>query len=126
MAGGVGSGTSSVGRGPGGTGLVPGAVGAGGVGTGIPKPGKSKQQPCFGLASSQNLHAWNTQTQTFFFCVLSRALTLTGYAAGGAGVLPGGGMPANVFTLQPADGSNCYRVLFFVLTQAYITPVELE
>lgn len=92
MAGGVGSGTSSGGRGPGGTGLVPGA---GGAGTGIPKPGKSKQQPCFGLASFQN--AWNTQTQTFS-CALSRALTLTGYAAGGAGVLPGGGTLSNIFT----------------------------
>lgn len=44
-AGGVGSGTSSVGGGPGGTGLVPGAAASGGVGTGVPKPGKSKQQP---------------------------------------------------------------------------------
>lgn len=37
--------------------------------------------------------------------------TLTAYSAGGAGVLPGGGMLSKILTLPHADGLNCRTFL---------------
>lgn len=77
------------------------------------------------FASISNPQACNSLTQTFLIYV-SHTWTLIGYSAGGAGVLPGGGMLSKILTLQQIDGLNCHTAHFFFLTQAYVTPVEPE